>query len=102
MHIGYITVGFLVLAHQQGSKKFGITSFTSNMMFIVLLAFLQFNSAFADCGPSKQNSTKAYQCNGAVVVFKRSDVENGTYKFKPYSKRDDHQFTYREFLDEIM
>ena len=70
-------------------------------MFVVLLALLQFNSAFADCGPGKQNS-RVYQCNGDVVVFKRSYVENGTYKFKPYSKRDDHQLTYREFLDEIM
>ena len=49
------------------------------MMFMVLLAFLQFNSAFADCGPSKQNSTRVYQCNGDVVMFKRSDVGNGTY-----------------------
>ena len=72
------------------------------MMFVVLLALLQFNSAFADSGSGKQNSTRVYQYNGAVVVFKRSYVENGTYKFKPYSKRDDHQLTYREFLDEIM
>ena len=72
------------------------------MMLLVLLALLQFNSVFADCGPGRQNSTRVYQCNGDVVSFKRSDVENGTYKFKPYSKRDDHQLTYREFLDEIM
>ena len=71
-------------------------------MFVVLLALLQFNSVFADCGPGRQNSTLVYQCNGDVVVFKRSDVGNGTYKFKPYSKRDDHQLSYREFLDEIM
>ena len=72
------------------------------MMFMVLLAFVQFNSVFADCGPGKQKSARVYQCNGAVVLFKRSYVGNGTYKFKPYSKRDDHQLTYREFLDEIM
>ena len=71
-------------------------------MFVLLLALLQFNSAFVDCGPAKHNSTRQYQCNGDVVVFKRSYLENGTYKFKPYSKRDDHQLTYREFLDDIM